>query len=192
MKDFLLFIIFFFFIFILNKIKSNRLILVESNKNIKFMVINDENKHISTEILTKLVTDMYDIKNHLINNIHKYDDHKEYINLLKENFTETRTSIYENDPKSELTSFSVNKGEELAFCLKSKKTNEYHDHNLLMYVALHEMAHMACPEIGHGELFKKVFRFITLEAINRGLYKKVDYSEKPVEYCGMVLSSTIV
>ena len=192
MKDFLLFIIFFFFIFILNKIKSNRLILVEPNTNIKFMVINDENKHKATEILTKLVTDMYDIKNHLINNIHKYEDHKEYINLLKENFTETRTSIYENDPTSDLTSFSVNKGEELAFCLKSKKTNEYHDHNLLMYVALHEMAHMACPEIGHGELFKKVFRFITIEAIKKGLYKKVDYNEKPVEYCGMVLSSTIV
>ena len=192
MKDFLLFIIFFFFIFILNKIKSNRLILVEPNTNIKFMVINDENKHISTEILTKLVTDMYEIKNHLVQNIDKYEENKEYINLLKENFTETRTSIYENDPTSDLTSFSVNKGEELAFCLKSKKTNEYHDHNLLMYVALHEMAHMACPEIGHGELFKKVFRFITLEAINRGLYKKVDYSEKPVEYCGMVLSSTIV
>ena len=57
---------------------------------------------------------------------------------------------------------------------------------------MHEMAHIACPEIGHGDLFKKIFRFIALEAINIGLYRKEDYSQNPVEYCGMTLSSTIV
>jgi hypothetical protein len=61
-----------------------------------------------------------------------------------------------------------------------------------MYVALHEMAHIACPEVGHGELFKKIFKFLTLEAINIGIYNKDDYSASPVEYCGMILSSTIV
>jgi hypothetical protein len=54
------------------------------------------------------------------------------------------------------------------------------------------MAHMACPEIGHGELFKKVFKFLTLRAIEMGLYEKEDYSATPVEYCGMILSSSIV
>ena len=61
-----------------------------------------------------------------------------------------------------------------------------------MYVAIHEMAHMACPEIGHGELFKDIFRFLTLEAIDLKLYKKTDYQNNPVEYCGMLLSSSIV
>ena len=117
---------------------------------------------------------------------------KEYIELLEENFNDQRTKIYENDPSSELTSYSVNKGEELAFCLKSKRTGELHEINLLLYVAIHEMAHMGCPEIGHGELFKKVFRFLTLEAIKLGVYTKDDYSANPVEYCGMILSSSIV
>jgi hypothetical protein len=61
-----------------------------------------------------------------------------------------------------------------------------------MYVALHEMAHIACPEIGHGELFKKIFNFLTLRAIDIGLYTNDDYAQNPVEYCGMVLSSSIV
>ena len=61
-----------------------------------------------------------------------------------------------------------------------------------MYVAIHEMAHIACPEIGHGSLFKKIFRFLCEEAINIGIYKKVDYSANPIEYCGMILSSSII
>ena len=61
-----------------------------------------------------------------------------------------------------------------------------------MYVAIHEMAHIACPEIGHGELFKKIFRKLAEEAINIGIYKKVNFSEVPTEYCGMILSSSII
>ena len=59
-----------------------------------------------------------------------------------------------------------------------------------MYVAIHEMAHIACPDIGHGPLFKKIFKLLTEEAIN--INKLEDYSDKPVEYCGMILSSNII
>ena len=100
--------------------------------------------------------------------------------------------VRENEGGNDLTSYSVNKGEELSFCLKSKKTGELHEINLLMYVALHEMAHIACPEIGHGELFKKIFKFLTEQAIEIGIYKYDDYETKPVEYCGMMLSSNIL
>ena len=43
-----------------------------------------------------------------------------------------------------------------------------------------------------GELFKKIFNFLTLRAIDIGLYANDDYTKNPVEYCGMVLSSSIV
>jgi predicted metal-dependent hydrolase len=135
---------------------------------------------------------MYKLKNYMVYNINKFPEYKEYINQLNENFTEKRTTIYETDPTSDLTSFSVNKGEELSICLKSKKTGELHDINLLMYVVIHEMAHFACPDVGHGLLFKKIFKKFIEEAININLYKKVDYSEHPVEYCGMTLSSSII
>jgi hypothetical protein len=181
-------IIFFYILYI---IKKNRLTLVETN-NSKFMVYNDENKLESAKLLDILVDRMYKLRNYLINNKKKYEEYEEYINLLEKNLNTERTTIYENIPDSNLTSYTINKGEELGFCLKSKITGKFHDINLLMYVAIHEMAHIACPEIGHDELFKNIFMFLTTEAINMGLYKKTDYESNNVEYCGMILSSSIV
>ena len=179
------------FLYILYIIKKNRLTLVETN-NSKFMVYNDENKIESAKLLATLVDRMYKLRNYLINNKKKYEEFEEYINLLEKNLNTERTTIYENIPDSNLTSYTINKGEELGFCLKSKITGKFHDINLLMYVAIHEMAHIACPEIGHDELFKNIFMFLTIEAINMGLYKKTDYESNNVEYCGMILSSSIV
>ena len=192
MPEYILIAIIIFFIYIFYSIKKDRLTLVEANNNVKYMVYNDRNKSESANKLSELIEKMFKVRDYLVTNIDKFPKYKEYIILLRDNFDERKTSIYENAPDSELTSYSVNKGEELAFCLKSKKTGELHDINLLMYVALHEMSHIACPEIGHGELFKEIFRFITLQAIEIGLYKKDDYGKNPSEYCGMTLSSTIL
>ena len=180
------------FIYILYFIKKNRLTLVQANNNVKFMVYNDENKVESANLLAMLVDKMYKLRNNLINNKKNYQEHEQYIDLLEKNFNNERTNIYENIPDSDLTSFTINKGEELGFCLKSKITGKFHNINLLMYVAIHEMAHMACPETGHGELFKKVFLFLTEKAIDMGLYTKINYEINNVEYCGMTLSSSIV
>jgi hypothetical protein len=61
-----------------------------------------------------------------------------------------------------------------------------------MYVIIHEMAHFACPEIGHGPLFQKIFKKFTEIAIKLNIYNYDNYNTKPVEYCGMILSSTVV
>jgi predicted metal-dependent hydrolase len=104
-----------------------------------------------------------------------------------------KTLFRENNKSSTFTSYTVNKGEEMVFCLRSKKSLEYlHDLNLLMYVAVHELAHVACPEIGHTPLFNAVFRFLLREAIKLKLYEKVDYSSSSKEYCGKVISTSIL
>jgi predicted metal-dependent hydrolase len=180
------------FIYILYFIKKNRLTLVEANNNVKFMVYNDKNKVESANLLATLVDRMYKLRNNLINNKKNYQEYEQYIDLLEKNFNNERTYIYENIPDSDLTSFTINKGEELGFCLKSKITGKFHNINLLMYVAIHEMAHMACPETGHGDLFKRVFLFLTEKAIDMELYIKINYEINNVEYCGMILSSSIV
>ena len=61
-----------------------------------------------------------------------------------------------------------------------------------MYVAVHELGHLACPEIGHTPLFNKIFKFLLEEAIKLDLYKVTKYSETPTEYCGMVITSNIL
>ena len=67
-----------------------------------------------------------------------------------------------------------------------------HDLNLVMYVALHEIAHVGCPVFGHGPLFKRIFAFFTIIAIKQGLYQRIDFRRYPTEYCGLIISDSIV
>ena len=111
----------------------------------------------------------------------KYKEYKEYIERLKNNII--ITNIFENANNNSDTSFSINKGEDLVICLRSRenhKYNQFEDMNIVMYVILHELSHIACPEYGHGDLFKKIFAFFTQTAIDLKLYSYVDYSKNPV------------
>ena len=171
---------------------KKNVVLIEGRDKNKYLVYNDTKKNDSAILLSDIINNMFKLKEYLYININKYPEFDQYIRQLNTNLHKDRSLIYENDPNSKLTSFSVNKGEEIAFCLKSKKNNELHQLNLIMYVALHEMAHIACPEIGHGDLFKKIFKFLTEIAIELKLYKLDDYESNPVEYCGMMLSSNIL
>lgn len=193
MKESLIISVLILFIYIFIFANKRRLVLMESsNSGHKFLVHNDKLKSQSANLLSEVITRMYKLRNHLVNNIDKFPDYKDSINLLEKNFNNERTNIYENSPDSEYTSYSVNKGEEVVFCLKSKKSGDLHNINLLMYVAIHEMAHIGCHEIGHTDLFKKIFEFYTKQSIKLGLYSYEDYDNNPVEYCGMVLSSSII
>jgi len=188
MKESLIIAIIIIFIYIFLFYNKKNIILVSG----KYLVFNDDKKNDAALLLEQITKNMFKLKDYLYTNIDNFIDFKDYIKQLNNNLNIDRTLIYENDPNSNLTSFSVNKGEEIAFCLKSKKSGDVHDINLLMYVALHEMAHIACPEIGHGELFKKIFKFLVEQSIEINIYKYDDYESKPVEYCGMMLSSNIL
>ena len=190
-------------IYIFLFVNKNNLVLMESSSTgTKILVNNDEKKKESADLLGSLIQIMFKLKNHLIKNkeklVSQYEgkfkesDLRECIDMLDKNFDEAKTKIYENPPSSDYTSYSVNKGEELAFCLRSKKNGNHHTLNLLMYVAIHEMAHIGCREIGHTDLFKEIFAFYTKEAIKIGVYRYEDYDSNPVEYCGMILSSSII
>ena len=192
MQESILIALIFIFIYFLTCFNNKNTVYIETNIGNKLFIRPDEKIKDKTILLSQIVENMFKLKNYLYININNYPDFTEYIKQLNENLDESKTLIYETDPNSDLTSYSVNKGEELSFCLISKKNNDIHNLNLLIYVALHEMAHIACPEIGHGPLFKKIFKFLTEIAIKIGIYNKIDYNLEPVEYCGMILSSSII
>lgn len=101
-------------------------------------------------------------------------------------------TIRESVPKSKYTSYSVNKGDELVFCIRSKDTNRLHDINDLMYVALHEFAHIGCPELDHTLLFYKINKFLLQMAIEINVYKYSNYGSMPLNYCGLMLTSNVL
>jgi predicted metal-dependent hydrolase len=184
----IIFVIVFYIIFILN---DSSLVKIENNGN-TILVRDSPDKYTSAILLSELINRMYALRNYLINNKSNFIEYEEYIVLMKDNFNKNRTKIYEASLDSDYTSYSINKGEELVFCLRCKKTKSLHHINLLMYVATHEMAHTACPETGHTPLFNKIFKFMLEQAVNINLYIYEDYSSHPIEYCGMRLYTNIL
>jgi len=97
--------------------------------------------------------------------------------------------ISETLPTSELTAYSENKGEKLAFCLNTtKEGNKLIDINTLTFVALHELSHIMTESIGHKQEFWKNFKFLLENAKEAGIYNPIDYKKKPTEYCGMKIN----
>jgi hypothetical protein len=106
---------------------------------------------------------------------------------LVEGFNPKRIS--ETLPTSELTAYSENKGEKIAFCLNtSKEGNKLIDINTLTFVALHELSHIMTESIGHKQEFWQNFKFLLQNAKDAGIYIPVDYKKKPKQYCGMSIN----
>lgn len=95
--------------------------------------------------------------------------------------------IMETLPTSEYTAFSENKGEKLAFCLNKQRegVSNMIDEHTLMFVALHELSHIATKSIGHKNEFWDNFKFLLQNAKECGVHDPEDYKKKPIEYCGM-------
>ena len=97
--------------------------------------------------------------------------------------------INETLPTSELTAYSENKGEKLAFCLNTtKEGNKLIDLNTLTFVALHELSHIMTESVGHKQDFWQNFKFLLENAKSAGIYDPVDYKKNPKEYCGMKIN----
>jgi len=84
------------------------------------------------------------------------------------------------------TSFTINKGEEIHLCLRSKKgERNLHDPNLLIFVVIHELAHVMSVTIGHNDEFKENFEFLLNEARDAKIYYPINYQDQPKQYCGL-------
>lgn len=139
--------------------------------------------------ITKLVDHLYS----------KYKDDMTrmyYIQKLKQGYNYNILSEAAID--SRYTTYTIDK-QDMHVCLRTRDQDErLYDINLLMYVILHELAHLCNydesgnPIEGHGKEFKDIFYLLVVEAVKIGIYNYVDYTETPQEYCGIIVSSTIL
>jgi len=100
-------------------------------------------------------------------------------------------NLCENDINADSTSYSENKGEKIVVCLRDK-TPPYKlvDSNTLIFVLLHEMAHLMTTTIGHTAEFWTNFKQILHDAAGIGIYRPENYAKNPVEYCGMKITDS--
>jgi len=157
---------------VISKVDGNRYCVRERNK-----------LHLVADLLAKVTNKMKELNLHIKK---KYSD-KPNVKRLYENFNPTK--IKEILPTSSYTAYSENKGEKMAFCVtKNKKGNQLIDENTLTFVAIHELGHIMTKSIGHTEEFWDNFKFLLQNAVEIGIYKPVDYSKKPKQYCGMKIT----
>jgi hypothetical protein len=174
-------------------LQNTDLLIIKGIDGNNYYVRENFDKDNAAETLYKLRNKLKNLINFIEENSEndkEFPIYKENINLIKNKIDSV---IIKETPKtSSYTSYSVNKGEELYLCIRSKNTNEIHDINDLLYVAIHEIAHIGCPEIGHTNLFFKINLYLLNKAVEFNLYKKDNYNEKPREYCGIDLNNTLL
>jgi hypothetical protein len=152
-----------------------------------YLVRRLPDKQKAAEILARRAGDMDKLIKHLMA---KYPDNKD-VKRLYENFDKRNMS--ESSPDSGYTSYTVDKGKRIVLCLRQKDTeNSFVDYNTLLYPCLHEAGHCALTDIGHTPHFWEFFRMITKEAVEIGIYKKVDYAKYPAKFCGITINSTVL
>jgi len=155
-----------------------------------YWVRNLPDKSKAANTLGLIKKNMIKLVNHLKNNINKFPANMSHI---KDLVKRTRKIYIMETPKDEkYTSYTINKGEKIVFCLRSKIFDEIHDINTIMYVVIHEMAHVACPEYGHTKLFKEIFKFLLVESSNIKIYKITNYRQNPINYCGMTINEYLL
>ena len=125
------------------------------------------------------------------------DSSKNYfIQHLKNNYKPYIISEAAIDPR--YTTYTIDK-KNMHICLRTRDTREeIYDINILMYVVLHELSHLCNYDkdgvaiIGHGTEFKNIFKFLVEESIKLNIYTFTNYKNEPHEYCGIMITSSIV
>jgi len=137
----------------------------------------------SVDLLAKVTQRMKD----LVEYMKKTYPNDISVKKLIENFNPKK--ITETLPTSELTAYSENKGEKIAFCLnKTKNGSALIDLNTLTFVAIHELSHLMTTSIGHKQDFWQNFKFLLENATKIKIYSPVDYKKENKSYCGMEIT----
>lgn len=143
-------------------------------------------KQTAADLMAKIRLKMNKLKLHVES---KFPD-KPQVKQLSKNFEAESHRFTEATPDAEFTSYSVNKGESVFFCLRQREGSDESlvAEDILTFVAIHEMGHMITRTIGHGPDFWNNFAWLLQEAEAIGIYKHRDFSAHPVSYCGMKIT----
>lgn len=104
------------------------------------------------------------------------------LQLVRSNFSKLNKQYAQIPLYSGSSAYTDNKTV-ITLCLSDPETGVPYDENTIMYVALHELAHVVSTNIGHGKEFRKNFATLLARAHKLGFYDPT----KPIAttYCGI-------
>ena len=89
--------------------------------------------------------------------------HSGILEILNNRNVLEEIEVYKGDK-----SYTINK-QKVYICL-TNENGEYYNMNMLLFVFIHEIAHVLCDEIGHTEKFNEIFEALLLKATEMGIY----------------------
>lgn len=121
----------------------------------------------------------------------KYPD-KPQVKMIKKNFRSDPMRFLESTPDSNHTSYSVNKGESIHLCLRQRQATDESlvRADVIIFVALHELAHVCTESIGHDATFWNNFGWLLQEAELAGIYQRQNFQAHPASYCGIYITDS--
>jgi hypothetical protein len=159
---------------------------VEAEDKQRYYVRNLPDRVEAANRLARIRQRLCRLKDHLAA---KYEK-KPFVAQLVRNFTCSAEQFSESTPEAVHTSYTVDK-EKVFMCLRQRNAQEeLVSENTLIFVALHEMAHMGTSTIGHSPDFWNNFAWLLTQAEELGVYEYTDFAAHPVEYCGVHITDS--
>jgi predicted metal-dependent hydrolase len=165
---------------------TNDLTTVKSNIDGKnYQVRNLPDKQEAADLLAKIRIKL----EKLIDSMNKKFPEDSNVKQMVEKFNPN--NITESPKSNKYTSYSINKGEKIVFCIRQKNdTEELVDENTITFVAIHELAHIMTKSVGHTEEFWDNFKKLLKESVKIGIYDRENYTNDPREYCGIQVTDS--
>lgn len=173
--------------------KALQVIYIEAYNGKRYLVRDQKDKQDAAKLLADIASNCQILVDYVYVNRETFKTRKVDIERLHKNFRPD--AISESSPNNNYTSYSINKGEKIVFCLRKKKgshKNELMDLNTMMFVAIHELAHLMTKSIGHTPEFWDNMKFLLQQGIKKdvNVYEKQDFANNPEQYCGMTITDS--
>jgi len=172
------------FTFLVNK--KSGLVAVRSSIDGRYYLVRPQRGAEAADVMAGVRKALND----LIKGMNSNNEYKDILQKKIQGLLLTENPATTPDPT--MTSYTVNKGERIVMCIRSPDTGEFYDMNTIMYVAIHELAHVACPEFGHTKLFAKIFAMLLKNATRLGIYNDQNYLVSPMPYCGITIRERVI
>lgn len=119
----------------------------------------------------------------------KFGSYESRVNRLIKRFNPDR--IAEGNEDLKYTTYTLNKGEKMVFCLRARgEDDRVHDIPMMTFVAIHEMGHVASVTEHHTPEFHSNFAWLLRHAVKCGIYEVENFKARPRQYCGITVSDT--
>jgi len=177
----------------LEYIDKSKLRIIKSNIDGKYYYVqkNKDDLQNASDLLGELNNRITKLLSYLKTNKNKFNTQEQYLinNLLQKYSYEM---IAEAIDEKNYTSYIIDK-KNIYLCLRQRDDDTFVDINTLMFVLLHELAHLSMDRIisesehKTDKEFNISFNMLIDTSSKLNIYEKIEYYKHPTKYCGLMI-----